>query len=123
MKLGRARLSLIALLAVVVSVSSVSAATPGKITKEKFNFDGRPVSYYLFVPKSVSAQAPAPVIVLLHGSGRNGSSLAEPWKAAVIKGHDHNYYSMSAQVNASAWAFLRGRSLDTDPKYIDRPIR
>jgi poly(3-hydroxybutyrate) depolymerase len=253
-RLRPVRLFLVAMLALLFGLSAASAATPGKITKERFDYGGRSISYYLFVPKSLSAQAPAPVILLLHGSGRNGSSLAEPWKdlagkecivlvapdaidpgqwkvpddgpaafcalldelrrtlpidphrlylfghsggavfalymsilepeyfaatfvhagalrseqeiaglsiitrpipigivvgdqdpffpakdvaatvdgfkargvpiqAEIIKGHNHNYYDVSSRVNASAWAFLRGRSLDTDPKYVDHQIR
>jgi poly(3-hydroxybutyrate) depolymerase len=37
-------------------------------------------SYYLFVPDTVKPSTPAPLIVMLHGSGRNGLSLVEPWK-------------------------------------------
>jgi hypothetical protein len=46
-----------------------------------------------------------------------------PIQAGIIKGHDRNYYAVSSRVNASAWAFLRGHSLDGDPKYIEHLIR
>jgi poly(3-hydroxybutyrate) depolymerase len=249
------RRPLLVLVPALVLVAQVAAAaTPGKITKERFAFKDRVVSYYLFVPKSVGGAAKAPVIVLLHGSGRNGSSLAEPWKdladkegivlvapdavdtrqwlvpgdgpeplcalveelrktlpldprriylfghsagavfalymsvleseyfaaasihagalrspgeflyldamtrpipiaiavgdrdaffplaavnntidafqgrgapiqADIIKGHDHNYYAIADKVNAAAWAFLKGRSLDADPKYAQHDIK
>jgi poly(3-hydroxybutyrate) depolymerase len=67
-------------LAILVAATAASAMTPGKITKESLAFGERSVSYYLFVPKRVVAATPAPMLVLLHGSGRNGSTLVEPWK-------------------------------------------
>ena len=59
--------------------------TPGKVTKERFAFGEQTVSYYLFVPKGVTAAASAPMLVLLHGSGRDGSTLVEPWKKLAEK--------------------------------------
>src|SRR5947209_158449 len=51
-----------------------------KVSKESFESHGKKRTYYLFVPGSVTAAAPVPLVVLLHGSGRNGLSLAEKWK-------------------------------------------
>jgi poly(3-hydroxybutyrate) depolymerase len=62
-----------------------SAATPGKITKDQFTYGGRTLSYYLFVPKEATAPASTPLLVLFHGSGRDGSSLIEPWKKLAEK--------------------------------------
>jgi predicted esterase len=50
-----------------------------KISKEKLDSQKRKRTYYLFVPDSVKAGVPAPLVVLLHGSGRNGLSLMEKW--------------------------------------------
>ncbi|MCM3906109.1 MAG: dienelactone hydrolase family protein [Pyrinomonadaceae bacterium] len=53
---------------------------------------GKKRAYYLFVPEKLTA--PSPLIVLLHGSGRNGLSLVEKWKdlakkeKAIIVGPD-----------------------------------
>jgi poly(3-hydroxybutyrate) depolymerase len=60
-------------------------AAPGKITKEVFTTNGTKVTYYLFVPPSVTPASPAPLIILLHGSGRNGLTLVEPWKDLAAK--------------------------------------
>lgn len=49
-----------------------------KISKEKLESQNRKRTYYLFIPDSV--KSPAPLLVLLHGSGRNGLSLMEKWK-------------------------------------------
>jgi len=74
-----------ALAALVLNLEVAAAATPGKITKEVFTFGEQTVTYYLFVPKSVTAPASAPMVVLLHGSGRNGSTLVELWKSLAEK--------------------------------------
>jgi poly(3-hydroxybutyrate) depolymerase len=54
-----------------------------KIVKESILSNKKKRTYYLFVPATV--KAPAPLIVLLHGSGRNGLSLVDPWKDLATK--------------------------------------
>ena len=61
-------------------VGSLSVRAANEITKEKFESEGKQRSYYLFVPSSVKQTEPVPLVVLLHGSGRNGLSLVERWK-------------------------------------------
>jgi poly(3-hydroxybutyrate) depolymerase len=56
-----------------------------EIAKELITSQGRTRAYYLFVPDRINAAAPAPLIVLLHGSGRNGLSLVEKWKDLAKK--------------------------------------
>lgn len=56
-----------------------------KIIKEAVDHGGASRSYYLFVPDSLEAGKPAPLLVLLHGSGRNGLSLVERWKDLAKK--------------------------------------
>ena len=58
----------------------VLLATPafGGIVKQSFTFQGQSRTYYLDVPDS--AKGPAPLLVLLHGSGGNGAFIAELWK-------------------------------------------
>lgn len=62
------------------------AAVPDKIVKGTFGAGGRVRTYYLLVPARAAAETPAPLLVLLHGSGREGRSLAEPW-SALAKEH------------------------------------
>lgn len=50
-----------------------------KITKETIVSESKKRTFYLYVPKSVTAATPAPLIVLLHGSTHVGLSLAEKW--------------------------------------------
>jgi poly(3-hydroxybutyrate) depolymerase len=56
-----------------------------KIVKESILSNGQERSYYLCVPKAVSTVAPAPLLVTLHGSGRDGVSLVEKWKPIAAK--------------------------------------
>ena len=63
----------------------VSAAAGEKISKEKFESEGKQRTYYLFVPDSAKSASPLSLLVLLHGSGRNGLSLVEKWKDLASK--------------------------------------
>lgn len=56
-----------------------------KIVKESIRSQGKERIYYLFTPDKISSTAPVPLIVLLHGSGRNGLSLVEKWKELAKK--------------------------------------
>jgi poly(3-hydroxybutyrate) depolymerase len=64
---------------------TAGAASDPIITKELISSRGKERVYYLYVPAGVKASAPAPLVVLLHGSGRNGNSLAEKWKDLAKK--------------------------------------
>ena len=80
------KVAILALLAAfAVSVASADASAADKVTKETLNSGGRARAYYLYVPGTVGAETPAPLIVCLHGSGRNGSSLVEKWKDLAKK--------------------------------------
>lgn len=61
-------------------------AAPGEIAKETYESAGRKRTYYLYVPKAAAAAAsPVPLLVTLHGSGRDGRSLVEKWKDLADK--------------------------------------
>jgi len=68
---------LLTTLIVLVLALTASGAT-SKITKESIVSKEKQRTYYLFVPETI--KAPAPLIVLLHGSTRNGESLVVKWK-------------------------------------------
>jgi poly(3-hydroxybutyrate) depolymerase len=72
--------------ALALVLAAQDAPPPDRIVKQAFGAGGTTRSYYLLVPARVKAEDPAPLIVLLHGSGREGRSLAEPW-AALAKQH------------------------------------
>jgi predicted esterase len=59
------------------------ALAADKISKETIQYEGKKRTYYLFAPASV--KTPAPLVVLLHGSGRNGLSLVEKWKELAAR--------------------------------------
>ena len=63
---------------------AAAAAAPGddkgKIAKGTVMSEGKNRTYYLFVPEGLSKEKPAPLLVLLHGSGHNGKLLVEHWQ-------------------------------------------
>jgi len=66
----------LALLVLLICVSSTCAKDD--ITKELITSKGKERAYYLYVPSTI--KGPAPLIVMLHGSGRTGVTLVEKWK-------------------------------------------
>src|SRR5262245_46917540 len=69
------------MLAAAIVVALAGPAVAGeKIVKSTIISNGQKRTYYLFVPGGVTADRPVPLVVLLHGSGRDGQSLADPWK-------------------------------------------
>lgn len=56
-----------------------------QVTKEITSLGGKPRAYYLFVPDKLTKDRPAPLLLLLHGSGRNGFSLVDKWKDLAKK--------------------------------------
>lgn len=71
--------------AMLLGFSATAAAAAGKVSKESIVSEGKKRDYYLFLPEKLSAAKPLPLIVLLHGSGRNGLSLVEKWKDLAAK--------------------------------------
>jgi poly(3-hydroxybutyrate) depolymerase len=74
--------------AVVAAFLFVAGAAPGadsKIEKRAITSRGKLRTYYAFVPPNISTEHPAPLIVMLHGSGRDGRELLEAWKGLAEK--------------------------------------
>lgn len=71
-------------LALFTAALAPAAAAPGddkgKIVKSTVMSEGKNRTYYLFVPEGLSREKPAPLLVLLHGSGHNGKLLVEHWQ-------------------------------------------
>jgi poly(3-hydroxybutyrate) depolymerase len=65
--------------AVILCGLSVSV-TAQKVSRETIESQGKKRTYYLMVPQNASSDHPAPLVLLLHGSGRNGQSLMDKWK-------------------------------------------
>jgi predicted esterase len=66
-------------------VSAISVNAPDQISREKFKSEGKDRTYYIYVPASLKPTVPVPLLITLHGSGRNGLSLVEKWKDLADK--------------------------------------
>lgn len=64
--------------ALLLASLSASARADDKVSKETIESGGRKRTYFLYAPASLKPQAP--LVVLFHGSGRDGLSLVERWK-------------------------------------------
>jgi predicted esterase len=60
------------------ALGNALTSSTSKITKQTIEFGGKKRVYYLYVPENVASKPP--LIVTLHGSGRDGLSLVEKWK-------------------------------------------
>src|SRR5438128_4659883 len=67
----------------IVLFSPATPAAGGRITKETISSGGIKRTYYLYVPGTISANKPAPLLMLLHGSGHNGKLLVEKWQGVA----------------------------------------
>jgi poly(3-hydroxybutyrate) depolymerase len=63
--------------------SSAMAFAAAKPEKQTLASQGVPRTYYTFIPEKLTA--PAPLLLLLHGSGRDGMSQIDEWKGLAEK--------------------------------------
>jgi len=61
-----------------LSLVPLLPAADAKVEKLTLGSGAAAHSYYLFIPDKPDAD-PMPLVLLLHGSGRNGKSLMDPW--------------------------------------------
>lgn len=66
------------LLFALVLLAPVAASAAEKISKQQFTSRGSKRTYHLFVPEGL--KGPAPVLIVFHGTGRNGLSVVEKWR-------------------------------------------
>lgn len=112
----------------LLSVLSGSSLAKDDITKELIKSNGKERAYYLYVPSTIAAGTQAPLIVTLHGSGRNGITLVEKWKdyakqqGIILAGPDAS--------NSQGWSapqdgpdFLRDLVEELKTKYPVNPRR
>jgi len=64
----------------VLSCGLSMSVAAQKVSRETIESQGKKRTYYLMVPQNASADHPAPLVLLLHGSGHNGQSLMDKWK-------------------------------------------
>ena len=55
------------------------------ISKELMTSGGKPRVYYLYVPPNIKPSTPVPLVVMLHGTNRTGTSLVEKWRDVAKK--------------------------------------
>jgi poly(3-hydroxybutyrate) depolymerase len=79
------KLHILAMATLLLVSLNATAAAKDEITKELITSKGKTRAYYLYVPSTVKASSTAPLIVMLHGSGRIGISLVEKWKDLAKK--------------------------------------
>ena len=71
--------------AVILSCGLTVSVAAQKVSRETIESQGRKRTYYLFVPENATNDHPAPLVLLLHGSGHNGQSLMDKWKDLGVK--------------------------------------
>jgi predicted esterase len=81
------------------SQASVPASGTEIATKLAFEFAGKSRTFYFFTPGS---EGPLPLVVLLHGSGRNGQTMVDAWSGLASKEH----FSIAAPdaYDSSGWS-------------------
>src|SRR5215813_13786425 len=106
----------------------LQARAADRITKETIESQGKKRTYYLMVPGSAKSPASVPLIVLLHGSGRNGLSLLEKWKelasreGIIIAGPDSRD-SQGWQIPGDGPGFIHDLVEELRAKYSINPRR
>lgn len=66
----------------VLLMATAVSLNAQKIAKQSMEFGGQMRTYYTFMPDGTDA---VPLVVLLHGSGRDGTTLIEPWQSLAKK--------------------------------------
>jgi poly(3-hydroxybutyrate) depolymerase len=66
-------------------LTTLTVPASEKVSKESITYNNSKRTFYLFVPDTIKPAEPSPLIVLLHGSGRNGLSLVDKWKDLASK--------------------------------------
>ena len=86
------------------------AGADNNVQKLMFDTGGARREYYLFLPEKAAA-GPAPLLLLLHGSGHDGKSLIDPWQG-IAKSEGIVLVAPSAS-NPQAW-----RIPQEGPQYV-----
>ena len=79
------------LLALVGAIASADwtggGRVEGRVATQQLTCDGRQRQIAVFLPEAPAPSTPAPLVVVLHGSGGNGRALVESWKGlASVEG-------------------------------------
>ncbi len=79
---GRQILGITLVLLALMGASAARAADP---EKRSIQYRDRERTYWLLVPETAVGSGPRPLLVLLHGSGRDGMSLMERWQQLAAR--------------------------------------
>jgi poly(3-hydroxybutyrate) depolymerase len=85
----------------VLGTLAASAAPKSDSQKLSITSEGKSRTYYLFVP--AGGTGPKPLLLLLHGSGHNGTSLIDPWKGLAEK--EGIILAAPDSLNSQEWSF------------------
>jgi poly(3-hydroxybutyrate) depolymerase len=83
---------------------AIPALAKHESAKLTFHYAGKSRTYSLFAPDS---PGPLPLVLLLHGSGRNGQVMVDAWKALAAK--ENFIVAAPDAYDSAAWG------IDTDP--------
>jgi poly(3-hydroxybutyrate) depolymerase len=72
-------------LAALVFARPGATASDAKMAARALESGGKSRTYVLYVPASLPADRPVPLLVTLHGSGRDGKSLVSRWRDVAEK--------------------------------------
>jgi dienelactone hydrolase len=78
--------------------ATVSAPAKEMATRNTFEFAGNTRTFYTFVPE---AEGPLPLVLLLHGSRRNGQVMVDAW--ATLAAKEHFIVAAPDAYDSSAW--------------------
>ena len=71
-------------LLLLILFTSLAHAKP-KIEKQSFTSNNKKRTYYLFVPEALKPGEKLPLLLVFHGSNRNGLSIVETWQNVAAK--------------------------------------
>ena len=113
---------------ILTLLGASTASAKDDITKELMTSNGKTRAYYLYVPSTIKTESPAPLILMLHGSGRVGLSLVEKWKDLAKK--ENFIIAGPDSSNSQGWGmpqdgpdFLRDLVEELKKKYPINPRR
>lgn len=82
-------------------------ANASGLSKRTINAGGEERSYHVYVPKSASGQETGPAVILLHGAGRTGVSMADSWRKNAER---HGIVLIAPDAEAT-WSHVGDKSL------------
>jgi predicted esterase len=95
---------------VLLWLTLISGVVDAQVTKEKLQSQGKQRTYYLYAPASSKSSAAPALVVLLHGTDRNGLSLVEKWKDLADK---EGFIIVGPDASGSGW-----RTPEDGPEFI-----